>query len=82
MHEDTPHLIIPYTLDADMRFAAPQGFNAGDQFYNYLRDSFDALYREGANGQPKILSIGLHCRLIGRPGRIESMPLYRLYPVT
>ena len=74
MHQDTPHLIIPYTLDAnDMRFAAPQGFNAGDQFYNYLCDSFDALYREGAVGQPKILSIGLHCRLIGRPGRIESL---------
>jgi OHCU decarboxylase len=74
MHQDRPHLIIPYTLDAnDMRFAAPQGFNAGDQFYNYLRDSFDALYREGDNGQPKMLSIGLHCRLIGRPGRIESL---------
>jgi len=74
MHQDRPHLIIPYTLDTnDMRFAAPQGFNSGDQFYCYLRDSFDALYREGANGQPKMMSIGLHCRLIGRPGRIESL---------
>ena len=74
MHQDTPHLIIPYSLDAnDMRFAAPQGFNAGDQFFNYLCDSFDALYREGESGHPKILSVGLHCRLIGRPGRIESL---------
>ena len=55
-----------------MRFAAFQGFNAGDQFFAYLRDSFDALYREGMEGQPKMMSIGLHCRLIGRPGRIES----------
>ena len=69
-----PHLIIPYTLDAnDMRFAAAQGFNAGDQFFNYLKDSFDALYREGSEGTPKMLSIGLHCRLVGRPGRIESL---------
>ena len=74
VHQDKPQLIIPYTLDAnDMRFAAVQGFNSGDQFFAYLRDSFDALYREGQNGAPKILSIGLHCRLIGRPGRIESL---------
>ena len=74
IHEGKPHLIIPYTLDAnDMRFAAPQGFNSGDQFFTYLRDSFDSLYREGENGYPKMLSIGLHCRLIGRPGRIESL---------
>lgn len=74
VHQDQPHLIIPYTLDAnDMRFAAFQGFNAGDQFFAYLRDSFDALYREGMEGQPKMMSIGLHCRLIGRPGRIESL---------
>ncbi|MGB0959834.1 MAG: allantoinase PuuE [Halocynthiibacter sp.] len=67
-------LMIPYTLDAnDMRFATPQGFNAGDQFFSYLKDSFDALYREGCDGQAKMMSIGLHCRLIGRPGRIEAL---------
>ena len=64
------HLIIPYTLDAnDMRFATPQGFNSGDQFFAYLRDSFDYLYEEGRRGSPKMMSVGLHCRLIGRPGR-------------
>ncbi|MEX2518652.1 MAG: allantoinase PuuE [Paracoccaceae bacterium] len=67
-------LITPYTLDTnDMRFATPQGFNAGDQFFAYLRDSFDALYREGEAGAAKMLSIGLHCRLIGRPGRIMAL---------
>ncbi|MEL7214483.1 MAG: allantoinase PuuE [Pseudomonadota bacterium] len=67
-------LIVPYTLDAnDMRFATPQGFNAGDQFESYLRDSFDVLYAEGAAGAPKMLSIGLHCRLIGRPGRAAAL---------
>ncbi|MEL6424590.1 MAG: allantoinase PuuE [Pseudomonadota bacterium] len=67
-------LIIPYTLDAnDMRFATPQGFNAGDQFFAYLRDSFDMLYAEGAAGAPKMLSIGLHCRLAGRPGRAHAL---------
>lgn len=74
LHKEKAHLIIPYTLDTnDMRFAALQGFNSGDQFFSYLRDSFDALYREGKTGQPKMMSIGLHCRLIGRPGRIESL---------
>ena len=74
VYRDKPQLIIPYTLDAnDMRFASAQGFNSGDQFYTYLKDSFDSLYREGAKGKPKMLSIGLHCRLIGRPGRIESL---------
>ena len=64
------HLIIPYTLDAnDMRFATPQGFNTGEHFYQYLKDSFDCLYEEGRRGSPKMLSIGLHCRLVGRPGR-------------
>ncbi|HCP00198.1 MAG TPA: allantoinase PuuE, partial [Rhodospirillaceae bacterium] len=58
-----PLLVVPYTLEAnDMRFATAQGFNAGDQFYNYLKDSFDALYAEGVDGNPKMLSIGLHCR--------------------
>jgi putative urate catabolism protein len=64
------HLIIPYTLDAnDMRFATPQGFNTGEHFYQYLRDSFDCLYAEGKAGSPKMMSVGLHCRLVGRPGR-------------
>lgn len=67
-------LMVPYTLDCnDMRFATPQGFNSGDQFFAYLRDSFDALYAEGAVGAPKMLSIGLHCRLIGRPGRVLAL---------
>jgi putative urate catabolism protein len=64
------HLIIPYTLDAnDMRFATPQGFNTGEHFYQYLKDSFDCLYEEGRRGVAKMMSIGLHCRLVGRPGR-------------
>lgn len=68
-----PHLVIPYTLDTnDMRFAAPQGFNCGDQFYTYLKDAFDVLYEEG-NTAPKMLSIGLHCRIIGRPARIAAL---------
>ena len=68
-----PQLIVPYTLDAnDMRFATPQGFNSGDQFFAYLKDSFDVLYAEGAT-QPKMLSVGLHCRLVGRPGRAAAL---------
>jgi len=67
-------LVIPYTLDAnDMRFATPQGFNSGDQFFTYLKDSFDALYAEGETGAAKMMSIGLHCRLIGRPGRVQAL---------
>ena len=67
-------LIIPYTLDAnDMRFATPQGFNTGEHFFRYLKDAFDCLYAEGAAGSPKMMSIGLHCRLIGRPGRIMGL---------
>jgi putative urate catabolism protein len=66
-------LIVPYTLDTnDMRFVAPQGFNAGDQFFNYLKDAFDTLYAEGATA-PKMLSIGLHCRIVGRPARLASL---------
>ncbi|WP_299943578.1 allantoinase PuuE [uncultured Ruegeria sp.] len=73
-------LIVPYTLDCnDMRFATPQGFNAGDQFYSYLKDSFDALYAEGECGAPKMLSIGLHCRLIGRPGRVMALKRFLDY---
>ena len=72
-------LIIPYTLDNnDMRFATNQGFNSGDQFYAYLKDSFDALYEEGKN-YPKMMSVGLHCRLIGRPGRIQSLKKFLDY---
>ena len=68
-----PHLVVPYTLDAnDMRFATPQGFNSGEQFFNYLRDAFDALYAEGAR-TPRMMSIGLHCRLAGRPGRFAAV---------
>lgn len=68
-----PHLVVPYTLDAnDMRFAAIQGFNAGDQFFNYLKDSFDVLYAEGEE-TPRMMSIGLHCRLVGRPGRLKAL---------
>jgi putative urate catabolism protein len=67
------HLVIPYTLDAnDMRFATPQGFNSGEQFGSYLRDAFDVLYDEGETA-PKMMSIGLHCRLIGRPGRFRAL---------
>ena len=66
-------LIIPYTLDNnDMRFATNQGFNSGDQFFSYLKDSFDTLYNEGKTN-PKMMNIGLHCRLIGRPGRMQSL---------
>jgi allantoinase len=72
-------LIIPYTLDNnDMRFATNQGFNTGDHFYNYLKDSFDALYEEGKIS-PKMMSVGLHCRLIGRPGRIQSLKKFLDY---
>jgi allantoinase len=72
-------LIIPYTLDNnDMRFATNQGFNTGDHFYNYLKDSFDVLYEEGKIS-PKMMSVGLHCRLIGRPGRIQSLKKFLDY---
>ena len=75
-----PHLIIPYTLDAnDMRFATPQGFNSGDQFFAYLKDSFDVLYQEGEAGAPKMMSVGLHCRLVGRPGRAAALARFLDY---
>lgn len=71
--ERKPHLVVPYTLDAnDMRFATPQGFNTATHLFEYLRDSFDALYAEGEEA-PKMLSIGMHCRLLGRPGRIVGL---------
>ena len=72
-----PHLVVPYTLDTnDMRFVAVQGFNSGTQFFDYLKDAFDVLYREGDPAgldQPKMLSIGLHCRLVGRPARLAAL---------
>ena len=72
-------LIIPYTLDNnDMRFATNQGFNSGEQFFTYLKDSFDTLYEEGKT-HPKMMSVGLHCRLIGRPGRIQSLKKFLDY---
>ncbi len=70
---DQSHLVVPYTLDCnDMRFATAQGFNAGDQFFNYLKDTFDFLYQEGKSA-PKIMSVGLHCRLVARPGRAQAL---------
>jgi len=76
---DGAQLIIPYTLDTnDMRFAAAQGFNSGEQFYNYLKDAFDVLYAEGETA-PKMLSIGLHCRIIGRPARLASLTKFLDY---
>jgi putative urate catabolism protein len=78
-----PFLIIPYTLDAnDMRFATPQGFNSGDQFFTYLKDSFDTLYAEGEAGSPKMMSVGLHCRLVGRPGRAAALARFIDYVST
>ena len=74
-----PHLIIPYTLDAnDMRFINPQGFGSGDEFFAYLRDTFDVLYAEGA-ATPKMMSVGLHCRLAGRPGRAAAVKRFLDY---
>ena len=79
-HAGRQQLIVPYTLDAnDMRFGTPQGFNSGDQFFAYLRDSFDTLYAEGAAGSPKMLSVGLHCRLVGRPGRAAALARFLDY---
>ena len=74
-----PHLIVPYTLDVnDMRFALPQGFSQAEDFYTYLKDSFDVLYEEGAYA-PKMMSIGMHCRLLGRPGRITALQRFLDY---
>lgn len=73
---DQPQLMVPYTLDAnDMRFATPQGFNSGQQFYDYLKDSFDILYAEGS----RMMSVGLHCRLAGRPGRAAALARFLDY---
>jgi putative urate catabolism protein len=74
-----PQLVVPYTLDAnDMRFASPQGFNSGEQFYAYLKDAFDVLYAEGRR-TPRMMSVGLHCRLVGRPGRLASLERFLRY---
>ena len=74
-----PHLVVPYTLDAnDMRFATFQGFNCGDQYFTYLKDSFDALYEEGEE-TPRMMSVGLHCRLVGRGGRIKALERFLDY---
>jgi putative urate catabolism protein len=72
-------LVVPYTLDAnDMRFATAQGFNSGDQFFAYLKDAFDVLYEEGTR-TPRMMSVGLHCRLVGRPGRLASLERFLKY---
>jgi len=72
--EDRDQLVIPYTLEAnDMRFATAPGYTTGEQFYQYLKDAFDELYREGQAGRAKMMSVGLHCRLIGRPGKIAGL---------
>ena len=76
---DKPHLVIPYTLDAnDMKFSVPPGFTSGDGFFNYLKDAFDVLYAEGAT-TPKMMSVGLHTRLAGRPGRAASLARFLDY---
>jgi len=79
MNYRDPQLVIPYTLDAnDMRFTTAQGFNCGEQFYQYLKDSFDVLYSEGAEA-PRMMSLGLHCRISGRPGRIAALERFLRY---
>jgi len=81
--EKKPHLVVPYTLDTnDMRFATAQGFNTGEQFFQYLKDSFDVLYAEGDPAgldRPKMLSVGMHCRLLGRPGRFRALQRFLDY---
>lgn len=77
--QSRPHLIIPYTLESnDMKFCAPAGFNSGEQFYQYLKDAFDVLYAEGET-EPKMLSIGMHCRILGRPGRFKALQRFLDY---
>lgn len=77
--ETKPHLIIPYTLESnDMKFCSPGGFNSGEQFYQYLKDAFDVLYAEGETA-PKMMSIGMHCRILGRPGRFRALQRFLDY---
>ena len=79
-YDGKPQLAVPYTMDAnDMRFATAQGFNTGDHFFQYLKDSFDALYAEGVEGAAKMMSVGLHCRLVGRPGRVLGLKRFLEY---
>jgi OHCU decarboxylase len=82
-YQDTPsgpQLMVPYTLDVnDMRFATPQGFNSGQQFFDYLKDTFDVLYAEGSAGKARIMNIGLHCRIAGRPGRLQAVKSFLDY---
>lgn len=79
LHYSKPLLVVPYTLDTnDMRFATPQGFNSGEQFFTYLKDAFDVLYEEGQDA-PKMLSIGLHNRIIGRPARFAALKRFVEY---
>jgi putative urate catabolism protein len=76
---ERPHLIVPYALDAnDMRFTNAQGFGGGEEFFTYLKDAFDVLYAEGETA-PKMMSVGLHCRLVGRPGRAASLARFLDY---
>jgi putative urate catabolism protein len=76
---DKPHLVVPYTLDTnDMRFATPQGFNSGEQYFTYMKDAFDTLYEEGAE-RPRMMSVGLHCRLIGKPARFQALKRFVEY---
>jgi putative urate catabolism protein len=79
MANGEPQLIVPYTLDTnDMRYVAPQGFNSGDQFFTYLKDAFDVLYEEGKSA-PKMMSVGLHCRISGRPARAAALARFLDY---
>jgi len=74
VHQDKPQLIIPYTLSAnDMRFVTAPGFDNGEEYFQFLKDSFDCLYAEGQAGSPKMMSLGLHCRLVGQPGRFQGL---------
>ncbi|MBJ7578819.1 allantoinase PuuE [Devosia sp. MC532] len=83
LHGDRPQLIIPYTLSAnDMRFVTPPGFDTGDEFFTFLKDGFDCLYAEGQAGSPKMMSIGLHCRLVGQPGRFQGLKKFVDYVKT
>lgn len=77
--ENRPHLVIPYTLDCnDMKFSSPGGFNTAEHFFQYLKDAFDVLYAEGETA-PKMMSIGMHCRLLGRPGRFKALQRFLDY---
>ncbi|UGT42281.1 allantoinase PuuE [Nocardia yamanashiensis] len=77
---DRDHLVLPYTLETnDMRFSSPAGFANGEEFFTYLKDAFDILYAEGESGSPKMLSVGLHCRIVGKPARAKSLERFLDY---